>query len=257
MISAFKIQLIRSTTIKYIVMILFIVALIVTLITLDIHFSTHEEITDETLIKSKTWIDILPSVTKDIITAIIVTIGIGTIVKIISNNLFQVKKNDGQLKKFGVSSVGSGISTPKYAREILGHEFLNIYPQEIRMLYITGDTYINEYKQKLIECLKHGCTIKILLLSTDDTPQNPYNKYNKTYVEHIEKFYKEASEKSLKAQTETVKKIVDDLQEYGTISIRFYTDEFFYCFRSAKYCDNHNNVIHKIISVFSLLQNQI
>ncbi len=193
-------------------------------------------VTSVVYLNEENWISVLTSVTKDLITAIVVTFIVGAFFKMITEKFFLVKKNDRLLRKFGVLNVGTGISTKSDVHSIFGYKFLNTYPQEIHMLYITGNVYLSTFKDELIECLKHGSKVRILLVSTD--------KENIGFVNRLEKIYgKEANEFS--KQIDDVKKLIDELKiEYpNQISLRFYQDEYFYNFRSAKYYDEKKGIV--------------
>ncbi len=187
-------------------------------------------------LNEENWISVLTSVTKDLITAIVVTFIVGAFFKMITEKFFLVKKNDRLLRKFGVLNVGTGKSTKSDVHSIFGYKFLNIYPQEIHMLYITGNVYLSTFKDELIECLKHGSNVKILLVSTDEENIGFVNRLEKIYGKEVNEFIK---------QIDDVKKMIDELKiEYpNQISLRFYQDEYFYNFRSAKYYDEKKGTV--------------
>lgn len=188
-------------------------------------------------LRGENGIQILTSVTKDLITAIVITGGIGLIIKMVSEKFFTVKKNDRLLRNFGVLNVGTGVSTQKDIHNIFGCSLFNGYPQEIRMQFITGNVFLAVFKKEFENCLKHECNVKLLLVSTEQE--------NLDFVTRIEAcFGKENGE--YRQQIEDVKSLVKEINAKGykgKIRMRFYRDEYFYNFRSAKYCDEKTNTV--------------
>lgn len=203
-----------------------VVILILIILVLLCHFNLEKE----------NYISILTSVTKDYISAVLISFIVGAFFKMITEKFFIVKKNDKLLRKFGVLEVGTGVSTRKDVHSIFGYEILNIYPQEIHLLYITGNVYLSVFRKELTKCLKHGCVVKLLLVSTDEK--------NIDFVHRLEEIYERNNGKFGK-QIDDVKALISELKtEYtNQIRIRFYQDEYFYNFRSAKYYDSKTDTV--------------
>lgn len=193
-------------------------------------------------LKQENWVTILTNLTKDAFTAILITSIIGTFYKMLLERFFIIKKNDRLLKKFGVQSVGTGISTGKDKRNIFGNKFLGDYPKEIRMLYVTGIKYLQTFENELEECLENGCEIKILLISEKEEKGDGVNHY----ISRLAEMYKTTEDEIIK-QLKEVKEKIKDLNELypNKISIRFYQDEYFYNFRSAAYLYKNDRILYK------------
>lgn len=105
------------------------------------------------------------------------------------------------------------------------------------MLYITGNVYLKSFKNEIIGCLKNNCEIKLLLVSTDSNNINFVHSLENTYGIEKDEFVN---------QIDDVKNLVSDLNKTtnsNKIKIRFYQDEYFYNFRSAKYYDSKTDTI--------------
>lgn len=220
-----------QTTLLFWVFLISIIMITIILFILDIIY-----------LKCDNWLNILTSVTKDFLTSIIVTVIGGTFVKMIAERYFIVKKNDKLLKKYGVFEVGSGLSTRKDLHNIFGYKVLNIYPVEIRMLYITGNVYLEQFKDELIDCLNHRCIVKILLVSIDDENANYVHRIEEIYGKKVNEYFDQISD---------VKELLSELlKQYPTqIKLRFYRDEYSYNFRSAKYYDEKKKTMKYISNI--------
>ena len=199
------------------------------------------------------WKEVLISVTKDVIAAVIVTFLAGTFVKMLTDRYFIVKKNDKLLKDFGVANVGTGKSTAKDVMDIFGNPAFHIYPKEIHFIFITRRGYLETFQDNLMACLEHGCNVKILLAS--------YAEHNLRYVHRLESLYNKNSDKNdddkdscYVKELKEVETMIDNIRNKlaaagpsaGKIELRFYNDEYFYNFRSAKYYDSKKETfVHK------------
>lgn len=214
-----------------------IIAIIITIISADI-------IVAICFLDHIKWSDILKSITAEIITAVIVTTLLGTLVKMITEKYFIVRKNDKMLRHFGVSSVGTGRSSSKDVTDIFGNSILRIYPREIHLLFITGNIYLSTFRRQLLECIANGTNVKILLIDTGED--------NLDFVHRLEKIYNREPNTFVK-QIDSIKALVNDIRSSikkngysGTLELRFYRDEYFYNYRSAIYYDaKKEEFIHK------------
>lgn len=197
-------------------------------------------------LNAENWIAVLTSVTEAVITAILVTATIGTFVKMITEKYFLVRKNDKLLKACGVLSVGTGESSHKDLTDVFGDPTFNSFPQEIHMIFITGSSYISDFRDRLIKSIEHGCDVKILVMSVEPD--------NLDYVSRIEDVYKKehgyfANEiKKVKSLIDGIRSELKDNGCTGKIELRFYKSEYYYNFRSSKYYDGKKGTyIHKNI----------
>lgn len=182
---------------------------------------------DTLYLDDENWINILTSITKDSVTAVLITFIVGNFFKMITDKFFLIKKNDKLLKKFGVHEIGGGISTLKDKHDIFGCGISKSCPAEIHILSITGDCFLEEFQSDIEACLKQGCNVKILLVSTKDA--------NREYIKNLENIY--GGKENFAQLVDKSKEIVSGLKKRFNekISLRFYDNEYFYNYRSATY----------------------
>lgn len=168
-----------------------------------------------------------------LLSAIVVGLIISTFTKVIAERLLSVKKNDRKLAGFGVREIGTGESSNKDRLDMFGNPLLGKYPKEIKLFFITGNGFINRFRADIIKAVVEGnCRIKILIASKDD---------NGDFLMRMEALcpqktsYEEQIEKETLPAIDHIREELKDKKD--RISVRFYKDEFRYCFRIAKFYD--------------------
>ncbi len=169
-----------------------------------------------------------------LLSAVTVGLIISTFTKIITDNFARVKRNNQKLHEFGVEKIGSGRSSKIDILQFFGNEYKNNYPCELKIMFISGNGFFRIFQDKLYKCLANSdCRIKILIVSTAES--------NMPYIQRMEEMcpqeipYRDQVEKQA---LPILQSIVDRLdgEKKKRISVRFYTDEYRYNFRIAKYC---------------------
>ena len=213
----------RSSSVALWIVIGIMRTMIAGIITLNILFQSMTDIKSLLL-------DLLNS----LLSAVTVGLIISTFTKIITDNFARVKKNNQKLREFGVEMIGSGRSSKTDTLQLFGNVYKNEYPCEIKIMFISGNGFFKYFQDKLYTCLNNSdCTVKILLLST--------NASNLPYIKRMEEMCPQETPycEQVEAQSlPTLQSIIDRLDDdkKHRVKVRFYTDEYRYNFRIAKYC---------------------
>ncbi len=205
----------------------FLVALLLTLILI---------IFDENVIKES-----LRSILLEINKALIITIIFGSATKLISNEIISVKINDKKMRKLGIYSIGEGKLDKKQAAIMFGSS-VYAYPCELKFCFISGNAFMEKFKPEMMEAIKHGCKIKVLIA-------DPIK--SKDYLRRAELICKqEGKDGSYIDQcyftinlVNEMKKEIDQNQYLGSIELRHYHDEYRYNYRIAKYFDQEKGEV--------------
>lgn len=99
------------------------------------------------------WKKILTDLLNDILSVAVVGVIATFFTKIISDNFFKVKRNNNKLLSFGVERVGEGKSTANDIIDLFGDKKADNYPSEIKLMFITGNKFFDEYQEDIEECL--------------------------------------------------------------------------------------------------------
>lgn len=184
----------------------------------------------------ETLYDILYEIDK----ALILTTIFGTVTKIISDDIVSVKKNDEKMKKLGIHSIGEGRLDKKQTKIMFGGSGYK-YPRELKFCFITGIAFLNDLKGKIIEAIKHGTHIKLLLAdpikSKDYLTRVSYiNPQGGKYGDFFNQL------KEAEVLVAGINELIKKHNYSGSIEIRHYIDEYRYNFRIAKYFDDVKGV---------------
>ena len=190
------------------------------------------------------WISLLLKLLENLLATSIIGTFIGLVTKIVTDKLFTVQISMKKLKEAGVQGIGPGIFTRKDARNFFGNPLTKQYPKVIKMMFITGYNFISFYKDAIIDCLKVGCEIQLLLASPID---------NNAYLERL--YNLDRSGENNPKPFNTVEEINDtlrilsDINEKckdcnGKLIVRFFRDEHKYNIRIAQYKVNQREVYH-------------
>lgn len=180
--------------------------------------------------------DALYSVLLEIDKALFITIVIGGVAKLISNDILAVKKNDNRLRSLGIYSIGEGKLSSKQALIMFGGRG-HVYPKELRFCFISGVIFLKVFEKQILKAMENGCKIKILLADPNKSkdflertealcPQRNSKGENYPYATQIKETIK---------NIENMSKIAKELNYPGSIEIRHYIDEYRYAFRLADY----------------------
>lgn len=176
--------------------------------------------------------------------ALLTTIIIGGIAKLVSSDFIEVKKNDTKLRKIGIYSIGEGKLDYKQTKIMFGGSGYE-YPKELKFCFISGCVFINDFSDNILRAMEHGCNVKILIADANKSkvflnrtellcPQFGENKEPYPYINQI---------KYTKNVVLKIRKIANDKKFPGTIEIRHYIDEYRYAFRIGVYGEKDDNTL--------------
>lgn len=195
------------------------------------------------------WISLLLKLLENLLATSIIGTFIGLITKIITDKLFTIQISINKLKEAGVQGIGPGIFTRKDARKFFGNSITKQYPTVIKMMFITGRNFLNEYKSQIISCLNSGCEIQILLASQID---------NKAYLDRLYNLDRSGTNQTAPVDTcvtadeinYTIYNILADIrnrckeQYRNNLKVRFFRDEHKYNIRISKYANDKQEISH-------------
>lgn len=125
------------------------------------------------------WLDKIASIPFAVIQALI----IGFFTSIILNRIFLKEKNIGKkLRDYGIeriSAYGDGTLSKKDANVFFGRRG-HPAPREIHLCFITGNRFLQDYKEEIKKLAKNGCKIKVLI--ADPTASSTYNYPDSNYM---------------------------------------------------------------------------
>ena len=179
----------------------------------------------------------MPDVVYDILLevekALIVSVLLGYIAKLISEDIFLMKKNDSKLRKIGIFEIGEGYLNYKQTNIMFGGCGYK-YPKELKFLFISGNLFMEKFEFKILTALKHGCDIKVLIADPNKS---------KDFLERAEVLCPQIKDEGsysaqIKKTSELIKKIQNQIKinNYeGKIEVRYYIDEYRYNYRLGLY----------------------
>ena len=171
----------------------------------------------------------------DVLSAIVIGLFVGILVKVFTDKPFSIKVDYRIMKKAGISNIGNGISNHDDINKMFGTHILEKnYPRQLKLLFLTGNVFLTSFKDNIIECIRNGCEVQLLIAS--------YDNENLFYLERISKLYHDGNVnyvEELRADTlKTVDEILHETREMsGALRVRFYRDEYQNNIRIAKYMD--------------------
>lgn len=176
--------------------------------------------------------------------ALITTIIIGGIAKVISNDIIKVKKNDEKLRKIGIYSIGEGKLDYIQTKIMFGGRGYE-YPKELKFCFISGCVFLRDFSDYILNAMKNGCNIKILLAD---------EKKSLDFLERTEVICTQFDDKGnpyhYDEQIVFTKSVIDEIRAKaqkegysGSIEIRQYIDEYRYAFRLGVYGEKEKCVM--------------
>lgn len=171
-----------------------------------------------------------------------VTVGLFTSIStnVIIKGFARVNRNNKKLADFGVKYIGGGKSTRIDDTKLFGSKILNSHPNEIKLLFISGNGFFERYQKHILSCISESdCYVKILLISTDHSNAD-YLKRMEDVCPQEPSYYKQVNEQSIPILKSIVDGLDDDKKD--RLQLRFYKDEYRYNYRIAKYYYDDNIV---------------
>ena len=182
------------------------------------------------LLDGDNWKNMVTDMMNDLVSAIVIGLFVGSITTIITNRIISIQKNMGRLRKWGITSIGTTLSTAKDIHLMFGGKH---YPSEIKLMFLTGQVFFQDFKHQIIRAMNHGTKVKILIASGDPANEEYLDRVRMRYLSNKEKgFY-------TREITEVVQKTLDEIKRYSinpqNLEVRHYLDEYQNNLRIATY----------------------
>lgn len=203
----------------------FMVALLITIIILNIHLRSFKD-----------WNELLFNLMDELLSSIIIGLFIGLITKMIVNKLFSVEINMKKMRQKGITSIGDAESDREDIRKMFGCKPTDLYPYEIKLMFLTGNVFLRHFESRIIECLDQGTTIKLLITSYKDENKDYLIRTSKRFTDGTVDLVDELLNDSIK----TIKRIKQLTKNPQNFNVRFYRDEYQNNIRISKYWKKEN-----------------
>lgn len=211
----------RETNLILLFMFLTILAILAAIVVFNLIF---QEIDD--------WIQLMYSLMGDLLSAIVIGLFLGLITKIITNKLFSVEINMKKMRDFGIQGIGTGKSTESDENKMFGTKrSKGKYPDELKLLFLTGNTFLKYYKDRIIKCLDNDCKVSLLIASPE--PEN-VEYLNRTSF-RLKGFISNYAEEVIYDSLVTVRNIKENTKNPDNFVVRFYLDEYQNNLRISRY----------------------
>lgn len=188
-----------------------------------------------TYLEHDSWKKILYELMLDLLSAILVSMILGSIIKIITNKLFSVDIDIKKLRDAGIQGIGTGKSTDIDVLRMFGTSIpKKKYPTEIKMLFLTGNVFLSVFEDKIVKCLNEGTIISLLITS----PAEENHSYLKRSSERFSDGKIDYVDEIINDSLVTIKRIKDRTTKPENLKIRFYLDEYQNNIRISRYLTN-------------------
>ncbi len=196
--------------------------------------------------------DIRHEIIKSILSSLIITVLIGAFTESITSDIIGIQKDNKKLREYGIYGIGTGTFSHADERCMFGKK--DKYPQELRLMFLSGNKFLDDYKEKLVEVVANGCNVKVLLVRPRVDGRK--NEYVKRYAEicpseGLGLDYEVCCDSMpiIQSVLEKAKKI--NPQGHGEIELRTYVDEFRNNQRYARYEEEEGERIYSWLNVQS------
>lgn len=215
----------KGTNLALWVMFSSMIALIVAIVVLNLIFQEKDD-----------WMQLLYSLMGDLLSAIIIGLFLGLVTKIITNKLFSVEINMKKMRDFGIQGIGTGRSNKADVHRMFGSENnREKYPSEIKLLFLTGNTFLKTFKEKMVKCLDNGCKISLLITSPEEENLGYLKRSSFRFTDGDKDYVEEVIRDSLVS----VQYIKSKTKNPDNFKIRFYLDEYQNNIRISRYFLNN------------------
>ena len=173
--------------------------------------------------------------------ALIITIILGSVTKIVSSEIFSVKTNDRKMRRLGIYSIGEGRLDKKQASIMFGGGGY-LYPRELKFCFISGNAFMEAFRPQIMKAIENGCHLKLLIA-------NPTK--SASYLERAERICPQGGKDGSYINqclftlnfVKEMQREIDEKGYFGKIEIKHYHDEYRYNYRIAKYYDKEKGEI--------------
>lgn len=211
------------------------IALLAVIVVLNFEFRNYDD-----------WSELLFNLMDELLSAIIIGLFIGLITKIMTNKLFSVEINMKKMREKGIYSIGDGKSRKDDIKKMFGtHVPKKCYPDEIKLLFLTGCVFLRDFKDKIIECLNNDTKIYLLIASPEKENEEYLKRCSARFSNGVVDYVNEVIEDSLK----TINEIKKETNNPENFVVRFYRDEYQNNVRVSKYSMNDKYIDYYWINV--------
>ncbi len=240
----------RSHSFKYICLAIFFVVLFVVLIVIEL-------LCDSSIEKSEL---LRYEIIKSVSVALVVTGLIGLLTKYISEDILRIQKNDKKLREYGITGLGTGKLSYQDTIDMFGDGISHSFPTQLDFLFLTGNSFISVFKEKIIRALAEGCNIRLLIVRpVVDGEINSYLKHYSAICEETDaglayEVYDEVLPLISEIRSEAAK---INPESSGAIEVRSYIDEFRNNQRYATYIIRGEKEIRCWLNIQSTIKSAI
>lgn len=184
--------------------------------------------------------NILYEIDKGLILTGIIGFVISFASRLIAEDILAVSRDNKRLRKLGIKSISDKRFNKEEVRLMFGDD-KNGYPIELKFLFVSGINFVKDYRQLIIKAIEHGTAVRIMI-------GDPTSDSGREFLEHNQQFRGPTNESGLTdtQECETVTgwlkemhKEVIDRQLPGSLSLRYYTDQYRFNHRIAIYEKNN------------------
>ncbi len=196
--------------------------------------------------------DIRHEIIKSLLSSLIITVLIGAFTEIITSDIIGIQRDNKKLREYGIHGIGTGTFSPADERGLFGKK--GNYPKEIRLMFLSGNKFLLDYEEKLVEAVANGCDVKVLLVRP--IIEGKQNEYIGRYSAICQSSgngldYEVCCESMPIIQSIREKSKEKNPQSCGSIELRTYVDEFRNNQRYATYEEANGERIYSWINVQS------
>ena len=179
---------------------------------------------------------ILYEIDKGLILTGIIGLVISFASRLIAEDILAVSRDNKRLRQLGIKSISDKTLSKEEIRLMFGDD-KNGYPIELKFLFVTGINFVRDFRPLIIKAIEHGCNVKIMIgdavsekgrefLTRNQEFRGPANESGLTDIQECEQVTKWLKE---------MHKEVVDKKLPGSLSLRYYTDQYRYNHRIAIY----------------------
>jgi len=183
---------------------------------------------------------ILYEIDKGLILTGIIGLVISFASRLIAEDILAVSRDNKRLRQLGIKSISDKTLSKEEIRLMFGDD-KNGYPIELKFLFVTGINFVRDFRSLIIKAIEHGCNVKIMVgdavsekgrefLTRNQEFRGPANESGLTDIQECEQVTKWLKE---------MHKEVVDKKLPGSLSLRYYTDQYRYNHRIAIYEKNN------------------
>ena len=159
--------------------------------------------------------------------------------RLIAEDILAVSRDNKRLRKLGIKTISDKTLSKEEIRLMFGDD-KNGYPIELKFLFVTGINFVRDFRHLIIKAIEHGTVVKIMI-------GDPVSKEGREFLEHNQWFRGPTNESGL-TDIQECEKVTEWLKEIhkeavdrnlpGSLSLRYYTDQYRYNHRIAIYQNN-------------------